>query len=121
MTDGIGLVADYKTFIVLLNSCSHSGEVALAQKLWHNEMNEDMKTYVVAAYIDCISRKEYLQEAYELALKYDVCTMQNKENDNKMMWMSLLSGCTKSKDIELAQSVYDQIKGVPEVFEHYSI
>eukprot|EP01083_Nonionella_stella_P004631 13445_1 len=110
MTDGIGLIADYKTFIVLLNSCSHSGEVALAQNVWQNEINEEMKTQVVAAYIDCISRKEYLQEAYALALEYDECTRQNKENDNKMMWMSLLSGCTKCKNIGLAQSVYNEIE-----------
>ncbi len=62
-------MAKYKTFIVLLNSCCHSGEIEIARNLWENEINDNMKISVVAAYIDCIVRKEYLYEAYELKIK----------------------------------------------------
>ena len=105
MTDGVGLSPDHKTFLLLLNSCRHSGEVKIARDLWTDIACKGFKDQVIAVYIDCVASNGDLQESYEMALDHD----HIKETDNKMMWMSVLNACTKHKDRDLAQRVYNEI------------
>ena len=110
MTDGVGLTADYKVFLLLLSSCANSGEIGIARELWGKEIVNEMKMYVVSVYVDCLARAGCVREAYGLALKYDEATRVNKEKDNQTMWMSVLNACVKRKDQEKARKVFDEIK-----------
>ena len=108
MTDGVGLAADYKVFLLLLNSCCHSGEIGIARDLW-KEIGDEMKVSVVSVYVDCLSRAGCVEEAYGLVLDYDEGTRVNKEMDNQTMWMSVLNACAKGKHEEMAGDVFREI------------
>ena len=110
MTDGVGLTADYKVFLLLLSSCGNSGEIGIARELWGKEIGDEMRKYVVSVYVDCLSRAGFVHEAYGLALEYDEATRVNKEKDNQTMWMSVLNAFVKKRDQEMARNVFDEIE-----------
>ena len=103
-----GLVSDAKTYAVLLNACSHSGDVEEAQRLWAEEIAEEMKSdlYLMTAFVDCLTRKGEVAAAKEMIERYE--RAENVEG-NKVMWMSLLTGCHKHDEVDLAQQVYEEI------------
>lgn len=108
MKNEIGVDVDSKTYILLLNALSHSGEVTEAKDLWENEIidaNIKYDEYVMTSLVDCFSRRGMLQEAYKKVVEYE----ENMKNGhNEIMWMTLLSGCNKSSDKSVASMVCNE-------------
>ena len=102
----IGVIPNRKTYELLINAYSQCGDVYAAQKLWNEEIDETMKhdEDVITALIDGMSRKGLLDEVMVIL----------KENESFItdcyaVWMSVLSGCRRYRNLELAQQVYQII------------
>eukprot|EP01083_Nonionella_stella_P225557 801758_1 len=56
--------ADCKTYSILLNGCSHSGDVDHAMHIWMHDIKHDnikYNHYVITCMVDCYARKGYLK------------------------------------------------------------
>eukprot|EP01083_Nonionella_stella_P195156 719162_1 len=82
-----------KTYKLLIHACGNSGNVDMAMHLWQNEINDDQIKYdrfVLTSMVDCLAR--------------------NDAKHNLQMWTSLLNGCRKYNQSEMAEKVYQEIK-----------
>ena len=84
---------DRKTYIILLNACSHCGDLNQALNIWKNQIKDKNIKYdkfIITSLVDCYSRKGLIwNHAIKFIKKYE------KYHDNCYhfpMWMSLLSG-----------------------------
>eukprot|EP01083_Nonionella_stella_P236131 829607_1 len=96
---------DKKTFIALLNACSHCGDVDKAHYLWNNHIDGEMRlnSHVMNAFIDCCSRNGYLNQMLEFAVKY-------KNHMDQIGWISLLSAAKTHNRTDIANKVYHQME-----------
>ena len=107
MRDG-GLEADAKTCTDLMRCCSHCGEVEEARRMWEHELpDEEVKWnhYVLTSLTDGYARKGWLQMAYALLLECDA-----KGKADETMWTSLLNGCNKYREADLAKAAFEKMK-----------
>eukprot|EP01083_Nonionella_stella_P088896 247985_1 len=105
MYDKVIETADMNTFCIFLNGCSHCGQVNMARFVWDNHItDEQMKEnkYVMTAFVDCLARNGYLDDAYQL--------VSNSKENHQEMWFALLSGCRNHDDKNMASQVYFNIK-----------
>ena len=106
-------IIDRKSYILLINACSHCNDIQFAKIIWQNDIENDKIKYdsfVVTSIIDCFSRKGLIKQGRDIINKYE-SFKNNKVNDNdKTMWLSLLSGCRNSGDPHLADSIYAEMK-----------
>ena len=110
MKDDIGLKPDNNTYKILLNACSHSGDDKLGRNIWMKEINDiEIKydVYVMTAFIDCISRKGYITEAYEYIMEYRKITFDKLSDE--VMYTALIAGCKKHNNLLIAQSVHNEM------------
>eukprot|EP01083_Nonionella_stella_P006316 18364_1 len=101
-----GLKGDQTTFAILINGCSHCGDVSAAQSFWNNDIDDDTIKYdcfVVTALVDCFSRKGLFEEARNTINEYEDV---HPTTDNKAMWMSLLSSCVQHGDTLMSKQVF---------------
>ncbi len=49
-----------KTYIALINACSHCGDIIGAENKWNHIIDNDIKydEYLVTAVMDCFARRE---------------------------------------------------------------
>ena len=95
------------TYSIMINACSHCGDDKFAENIWNNDINDNKikyDCYVITCLVDCYSRKGLFKKGLEIINKYE---NENKDK-NKAMWMSLLSGCIKYKNIEMTKIVYNE-------------
>ena len=100
-----GLRPNRKTFILLINACSHYGDIRKAQRIWNEDIKDDeikYDEYLMSSLIDGMSRKGMLKQGMDLIKQYN--------EDCGVMWMSLLNGCRKFSDQTLAQEICAEIK-----------
>eukprot|EP01084_Bolivina_argentea_P177834 307522_1 len=97
------IIPDIKTFMHLIGSCSHSGDVIKAKEIWNNIKDETLKydNKVISTLIDCLARKGELKEAEQLILSNDI--------NEITAWISLISGCNKYKDKNMADNIYNEM------------
>ena len=110
MRDEVGIEPDDKIYTSLINACSHSGDIERARILWQNQIKHQKKNYTkntINALVDCFARNGCLEEAYHVILDY-------KNNGQQMLpysvWMSLLNGCRKYRNKEIAENVFNEMK-----------
>ena len=104
------IMPDLKTFISLIHSCCHCNDIQQANDIWYNEINNnDIKYnyYLITSLIDGYCKKGLLNDAYNLLLKYN---HDNKNKTDIIMWLALLNGCSKFKNIQLGEKVYNTMK-----------
>eukprot|EP01083_Nonionella_stella_P026725 73609_1 len=87
---GMGLTADMETYKILLNGCSHCGDVTKAKLIWEGIKDDDVKynPVIINTLADCMARKGFVVEAKQLILKFN-------EKD-ETAWTSLLHGCVSN-------------------------
>ena len=97
-----GLVPNNWTYTIMISNYGHFGMIEDAKDIWNNlSKNEELKNdkLIVAASIDCLSRNGHLDDAYDLIVEYeDIC--------DEAMWISLLGGCRKFDNKQMAQIVF---------------
>lgn len=102
------------TYTVLINACSHCGDDEFAYNIWQNDINDEQikyNCYVITALVDCNSRKGKLNQALDIIINYEnIHGFESDNNDNKAMWMSVLSACVNFQDSEMAEKVYNEFK-----------
>eukprot|EP01083_Nonionella_stella_P030968 84878_1 len=100
---------DMSAYIRLLKCCATAGDVDMAQYIWYERMDDDMKhnEHVMSAFVDCMARKGLLEEALEF--------MMSNKYEYESGWLSLLSACRKYSDIQTAERVYDVMNGLFEL------
>lgn len=106
------LKADRNTLGILLNSCSHSGQEERALEIWNAIEEDEMKwnSFVMTSLIDCYARKGTMKRAMELLAEYEERRGDTEEDENdKAMWVAILSGCNKHGEAALAKRVFDII------------
>eukprot|EP01083_Nonionella_stella_P005605 16231_1 len=106
---------DSKTYKLLISSYSHSGDADKAQSIWLHKIEDDRIKYdpfVVSALIDCFSRSGMILDGYELLLQYEQFTQNAVMDDihKEVMWTSLLSGCAKHNDVEMAEKIEEAMQ-----------
>eukprot|EP01084_Bolivina_argentea_P279597 478012_1 len=110
------LSPDNQMLKTLINAYSHSGQEIKAKELWENEILFDELKYdqfVITALVDCYSRKGYIKDAYKRIVeyyKYHGEYIDDKNTQNKAMWISLLSGCKTFDNKKIAQIAFDEIQ-----------
>eukprot|EP01083_Nonionella_stella_P112809 332260_1 len=117
MNGSICKYMDRKLYILLIQACGHCDDVMFAKEIWNDDIrNDEIKydSYVVTSAVDCFARKGLIQEARNIIVKYESfkqtkAVHTDTEND-RIMWMSLLSGARNTKDSELANQIYEQMK-----------
>ena len=106
---------DRKCFISLINASGHCGHAVYAEEIWRNDVKSDAikyDSYLVASLIDCFARNGQIKEAKSILNEYEEYKRQNNicdDDNDRVSWMSLLSGCRNSENIELAQNIFDEI------------
>eukprot|EP01083_Nonionella_stella_P028886 79610_1 len=109
-------IADRQTFIYLLNSCSHCGELKDAQNIWKNEIQDEKlkyNPYVISSFVDCLARNGMIECAWEVYLEYKQCNGNNMNHQNdQILLLALLNGCKQYNNQQLAQTVYDEIQSI---------
>ena len=100
------LSPDRRTYCILLTACNHCGDTERAHSIWNGIEDDDIRcgVEVMAAFMDCLSRKGFLNEALCFLLEHD-----HKNGEMEVLWVSLLSGCRKHKDKQMADSVYAEM------------
>ena len=100
------MVPDRKTFILLINGCSHCGDMETARDMWGRIGDEDIKMdeYVMTAVVDGLARNGRLQEARGLLLENAVRA--------QVVWKALLSGCVKHGHAEMAKRIHQDIESM---------
>ncbi len=98
---------NYKTYSILLNGCSHCGDINQAKYVWNNIDNEKIKYSedVCTAFIDCLSRKGLLNEAYDILKELENNIIIENANNMKLPWMALLSGCKKHNNKDMTNVI----------------
>eukprot|EP01084_Bolivina_argentea_P191346 328694_1 len=94
------------TYSILLNGCSHIGNINEANDIWNNFIMDDnikYDCYVMTIFIDCLSRNGQLNDAVKYIEKYE--NFKNNKPDH-IMWISLLNGCKKFENNELGKYAY---------------
>merc|ERR1712154_61895 len=101
----VGVISD--SFAILLSGCSHRGEVEMAQQIWNDIEDEETQydCYVMTSLVDGLARNGLLDEAKEYLQRYESF---GENKPDHVMYMSLLSGCTKFEHKEMAQWVHDR-------------
>ena len=96
--------ADVQTYLLMINACSHSGDLEGARKIWQNVPDDGIKYdgQLTTTLIDCLSRRGSLDEALRLIEQYE----ERTNRPYHAMWSSLLFGCKKYEDVEFAERVY---------------
>ena len=107
------LTPNHKTFSLLLNGCSHIGDIEEANNIWINDINDDKlryDSYIIGTMVDTYSRKGLLYQGYEWIYKYELINNKKANQDiDYAMWMSLLHGCRQENNVLLGQYIYKQI------------
>lgn len=107
------LNGDFRTFIVLINACNHSGELYQAINIWNNEINDELIKYdrnIITSIIDCYSRKGYVEKGYDILKQYYIKNGNKYNNNDVIIFMVLLNGCNKFGNYNLAQEIYDEME-----------
>eukprot|EP01083_Nonionella_stella_P270618 916532_1 len=97
-----------KTYIILLNACSHCGELDRAYHIWKNEIESPQLQFhvtVINTMVDCFARSGYLNNAHEFVIQFE----KNTKRRNDVIWNTLMSGCCKYNDKLMAHYVYDEM------------
>lgn len=113
MKSETNIVSDYKTFCILLNGCNHCGDTEQATHIWNGIEDENIKfgVEVIAVFIDCLSRKGLLREAFRFLMEKDtIISATNSGSQMEIVWVSLLGGCRKFGDKEMAEQVYAEME-----------
>ena len=123
MKDDIGIKPNEKTFAILLDVCSHCGNMDQAERIWGMEIKDDKykyDRYIITSLIDGFCRKGLINKGKEFILQYESHNnhKQNTKYDklgNEVMWMSLLNACKVHKDNDLniediALEIYNEIE-----------
>ena len=115
---------NHKTMSLLLNGCSHCGDIEGATRLWEGGMggDDEMKydSVVIGTLVDCSARGGHLYAAFEWIWRYEkrrkqpVLREEEKDKDYAM-WMALLHGCRQQQNSCLAKFVYH---GIQQRFKH---
>ncbi len=100
-----------RTFVCLLNACSHGGRVEKAKEYFHS-MKEDFgitpSLMHYACIIDVLARAGHLTQAESLLLTLP-------ETPNAVIWTTLLSACRTYGDVDRAENIFQRgIKTHPE-------
>ncbi len=75
----------------------------------HLDNNSKYNKYTISAFIDCLSRNGYLDNAYQLLLEYENrCGIIQDPNDGQ--WMALLNGCKKHGNKIFGEKVYNEME-----------
>ena len=107
------LKPDRNTFILMINACGHSGEEEEANRIWLNEITDDVIKYdsfVVTSLVDCFSRKGKIERAYQIVLEYEKYRGLELHSNDENMWISLLSGARQQNDDNAVNQIYAEIK-----------
>eukprot|EP01083_Nonionella_stella_P133185 404886_1 len=109
MMQETNLCPDRQTYIDMLNTHGHCGEsdVKEAKQLW-NEIEDVFIKYdciVITTLVDCLSRKNCLNHAYDIVIDFELKTQQLYH----AMWLALLSGCRKFQNGMLAKKIYNEM------------
>ena len=104
------LFADRQTFIDILSAyghCDGDDNVEEAKAIWNDIENLFAKydCIVISTFVDCLSRKNHLNEAYDVIIDFETKTEQKYH----AMWLALLSGCRKFKKQMLGEKVYKEM------------
>ena len=103
------LRADRKTFLLLLNTCNHCGDLDEAESIWFNKISDmDVKydSHIVTTLVDCFVRGGKLSKAKDLILEFEEYTNSPYE----AMWTSLMNGCKQFNDHNMAKQIFPEIK-----------
>ena len=89
-----GLEGDRKTFIHLIGSCDHVGNVDKAMEIWESIGEEEIKydTVVTNALIDCFARNGQIERAKTIMKQHGI-------ESNEFTMVSLLSGHHKNRQV----------------------
>eukprot|EP01083_Nonionella_stella_P139600 426135_1 len=113
MQNETNLCANYKTYSLLLNGCSHRGDMEEADRIWKDEIKDHAtkyEAYIIGTLVDCCSRKGCVYQGFEWIYKYEkVHNKQANQDHDYAMWMSLLHGTRQTNNGLLAQYIYNQI------------
>eukprot|EP01083_Nonionella_stella_P213419 769793_1 len=109
------IVPGVSTYIIVINAYGHCGDVVEAKHVWCTEINDDDIKYdgfVIATLVDCHSRNAQLQDGLQLIYEYERYHQDKDRNDTtyRAMWMSLLSGCRKYKNMDIGNNVYREME-----------
>ena len=102
-----GLNADIATMVNILSACNHAGDAERALDIWECcIVDEEIKfnRNVVTTMVNGLAKKGMLEEARRILLDYDG-TKERIDEQDRAMWMALLSGCRKSGD----ETLHDEI------------
>ena len=113
MKNETNLIPNHKTYSLLLNGCSHIGDINTANDIWSNQITDNSikyDSYIIGTLVDGCARKGFLYTGYEWIYKYElVHNKKANKNIDYAMWMSLLHGCRQENNLLLAQYIYKQI------------
>ena len=112
MKQNTNLSGDFRTFIVLINACSHSGDVDAARNIWNTQIIDESIKYhrdVVTSIIDCHSRKGFVAQGFAILKEYFANNSNKYNKQDVTMFMALMSGCQTSQDYQLAQTIYNEM------------
>eukprot|EP01083_Nonionella_stella_P122369 368145_1 len=100
----IDIDPDVKTYAIVMNACNHCGNVEEARNIWNHELNDEIKSdkFVRCAFVDCMARSGALTETYSFLQEHSIGDAE--------AWSSLLSGCRKYDDEQLAEKVLREMK-----------
>ena len=112
------LVPNDRTYCIVVNACSHSGDVQRALEIWNRDIVDGegaLFRNVNTALIDCLSRKGLLEEALRHLVEYEnmeIAERQKyeKENERHLPWMALMNGCCKHGNRPMAERVFTEFK-----------
>ena len=112
MTQETALNPNDRTLCILLNACSHCGDVDTARSLWNEYVVDNhvmtMDISVNTAFIDCLSRKGLVRNAHNHLMEYE--TVTKGEADTYFAWMSVLNGCKIHSDVEFGESLFPEFE-----------
>ena len=97
-----------RTLCILLNACSHCGDIDTARSLWNEHVAGDVvmkrDISVNTAFVDCLSRKGLVRDAHCHLLEYE--EFVGGEEDTYFAWMSVLNGCKINNEVEFGKEIF---------------
>ncbi|CAF1464407.1 unnamed protein product [Adineta ricciae] len=95
-------IRDNYTFVCILNSCSHTGRVDQARRIFNEIPLKTQQIYTVM--VDCLCRASLLEEAQQLIIQSELVNPPWLP-----MYMALLSSVRHQRDERLAEKIVQQM------------
>ena len=112
------LTPNDRTYCIVINACSHSGDVKKAKMFWEEHISGSegaLYRNVNTAMIDCLVRRGMIEEGLEHLVQYENMSIAEREKYEKveerhLPWMALMNGCCKHKNPVMAQRVFHEFE-----------